>query len=232
MIVARPLTIGEIFDRAVTLLVRDWRAALAIGAAVSLPQALGQALVVAEASSPFARWLLGIVTALAYLYGFAALVAVYAGRDPRALLASSLARLLRVGLVAGFSILVVFAALFAVAVLTARALGAIGAGGVSVIGSLIAAWARAFAPAARRRSALLAYAIVLAYSAPAFVIGAAFAFLALAMRQPWLTVLVYPVATTVSFGFFAAVVTVAANDYRVRREGADLDAVLDAPLPA
>lgn len=260
-IAARPLAIGEIFDRAVTLLARRWRAALLVGAAVSLLPTLAQGLIVADRASPFALWLLRIVGAAGYLYGFAALVAILAGGSPRELVAAPAARLLRAGLVAGFVFSLAWIVANAVSGLAWREMAsgaiAIAPAGAVLLGaafailyplmlvsqvavatavlegtggtrSFVVAATRALVPGQRLRTALLAYAVSLAYSVlnglPDLALGAE----ARSTDHWWLTAAAVPLATIGSFAFLAAVVTVAANDYRVRREGADLEAALDA----
>jgi hypothetical protein len=84
MIVVQPLTIAEIFDRAVTLIVHRWRAALPLGIAIAMP---GLALDLAFPYPPAVRhhlfgWMaLGLANLVVSVLGTIALAFLFAGPD-------------------------------------------------------------------------------------------------------------------------------------------------------
>jgi hypothetical protein len=85
MMVVRPLTIAEIFDRAVTLVVRRWKPAAAIALILSIPQTIGTAMVGADAkpspSQAVPYGLLQFAYAFGFTYAFAALVMLFTGPE-------------------------------------------------------------------------------------------------------------------------------------------------------
>lgn len=129
------MTIGVVFDRAVTLLVHRWRAAAAIAVLASLPAALSQLAILEDE--------------------------------------------------------------------------------------------RAFALRERRRTALLAYASTMTYVIPVLVIGVAIEAVGHGLDVWWPVVALPPLQYALGVTFYAAVLAVAAQDYAARREGRDLEGVLD-----
>jgi hypothetical protein len=270
MIAVRPHTIAEIFDRAVTLIVRRWSTAAAVALIASIPSALSAALQAADpriaGHASFAPALLQFAFGVGLIYAIVALTLLFAGSEDRpsafALYGAALGsfwRYLRVSIMTGFLLgitaalgaLLIFVASTAAGVagtVVAAAVAAIvavpvffvlqlaladaaleGTGATTSVGD---AFRRALSGDQRVRTAKLAFAAVLCYFAPQFVIEAASALLVDLTKQRWIAVLAPPLEMITGLVFFAAVVTVAAIDYRVRKEGADLDAVLDATEPA
>jgi hypothetical protein len=269
MIAARPLTIAEIFDRAVTLLVRRWRAAGAIAVIGATPETVRTALVAADLRfalrQPLLMLLLQILAAATLIYTLAALAMLFAGDDDDAsalaLYRTALAsfwRLLRVAIVTSFllgvcalafGIMLFVSTLIAPAAFFVAALAAVvlivppgfvlqialvdaaleGTGATTSVGT---AFRRACAQGAAGRTAWLAYAVAIAYFAPQLVVTSAAQFLAVIPGFRWVVLIMPPLNALTGLLFAAAVCTVAAVDYRVRHEGADLEAVLDAAEPA
>lgn len=94
------MTIGEVFDRAVTLIVQRGRAAISIALLASLPAAFSELAVLEDVHAPFLMLTLRAGQVLGQLYGFAALVALFAGRDPLAAVREGWLRLLRTAFLA------------------------------------------------------------------------------------------------------------------------------------
>ena len=254
------MTIGEVFDRAVTLLALRWRAAAAIAVLASLPAALSELAVLEDVHAPFLMLTLRALQLLGQIYGFAALVALFAQRDARDVVREGWLRLLRTALLAAIP-LVAAGAVAAAALSFAMALLAVAGARVIVtapIGlalflaaivpvmfvaqlaiansvldgtrattSVMAAYERAFAAGERRRTALLAYAATMTYALPVFVIGGAIEAVAHGSDVWWPLVALPPLRYALGVTFYAAVLAVAAQDYTVRREGRDLEGVLD-----
>jgi hypothetical protein len=269
MIAARPLTIAEIFDRAVTLVVHRWRAAVAIVLIGALPETVRTALVASNPRialrQPLLIMLLQVLAGLLLIYTLAALAMLFAGdRDDASALAllrtalTSFWRLLRVSIVIALLFVVcgiafgllVFAAMQVMpgAFFVAAAAGVLvlvppafalqlalfdaaleGTGATLSVG---AAFRRAFGHGETRRTVWLAYATAIAYFAPQFVVASAALFVAMMPGLQWVLLVVPPLNALTGVLFGAAICTVAAVDYRMRHEGADLEAVLDAAEPA
>ncbi|HEX3550072.1 MAG TPA: hypothetical protein VHT53_06825 [Candidatus Elarobacter sp.] len=265
-----PMTIAQIFDRAVTLVVRRWRAAVLIAVIASLPEAGQVALLGADPAaarhSGGATVLLSFAFLLLFLCAFAALAMLFTGDDDDAnglalygLAFRSFWRLFRVSLATGL-LLIVGVAAGALVVTAASAVGgAIAAGilafvvavaiaplffvletalciaaieGTGATISIGAAFRRTLPPGGRVRTALLGYAAVLCYFVPQLVVGTVAEMAAAATAQGWIRVIAVPVELITGLIFFIALTTVAAIDYRVRSEGVDLEAALDAREPA
>jgi hypothetical protein len=264
-----PLTIAEIFDRAVTLVVRRWSTAAAIALIASIPATLSQALWLAD---PFVRRdmlggviLLQLLTGVVLIFAFAALALLFSGAaEDRSALElyreafGSFWRLLGVALASGFvAALVVALAVFlsgiglaiggfaglalvllAVLLLTAPllfvaqlALANAVLEEMGVLDALDSAFSRSLLfGAQRRRTYLLALAVMIAYLAPRAIVTGTLAWVAVLTQQRWLLMLTPALVTLFAFVFVSAIVTVAALDYRVRAEGDDLEAVLDAAV--
>lgn len=105
--------------------------------------------------------------------------------------------------------------------------------GMGALDALDSAFARALLfGTGWRRTYLLAMAVLMAYLAPRAIVTATLAAVAVLTRQAWLMLLAPAFVTLLAFVFVSAVVTVAALDYRLRAEGDDLEAALDAPAAA
>ncbi len=263
----RPLTIAEIFDRAVTLIVRRWRPAVVITVIASLPQAASALLFVLDPRiarhTGGAVVLLTFVSGLLTVYAFAALVMLFAGEDddpgPFALFGAAFAsfwRLFRISLMTGF-LIVVAVAVIAILVSLLSTVGGVVAGTVVIVAGVLAGIPLAFAMelaicnaaiegtgatksvgnalyrvSARGsllRSALLGYATTLCYFVPSMLVTAVAGMFVVTTKQTWIAIAAQPLDRVVTMPFFAALMTVAAIDYRVRSEGIDLEAALDMP---
>ena len=135
----RPLTVGEIFDRAVTLVVRRWRPAAVIALLASVPNTLSAALIAADPlvvrHTGGGTVLLTTAGGLLYVYAFAALAMLFGREDDGAngltLLGTAFAsfwRLFRVSLATGILIAVAVGAGALVVTLASAVGGSIGAG--------------------------------------------------------------------------------------------------------
>lgn len=144
----RPLTIAEIFDRAVTVIVRRWSTAAAIALIASLPQVAQTALVASSATfvrrEPFAFFVLELVYLVGLAFAFAALVLLFAGAEPgaNALLLyraafASFWRILRVGFVDVF----LTGVAVAIAVLLTFGLSAVAGIAGTIVGMVLGALA-------------------------------------------------------------------------------------------
>jgi hypothetical protein len=100
--------------------------------------------------------------------------------------------------------------------------------GTGATGSFRTAAVRALRSGQRTRTALLSYALVSTYAVLVYAPVLVLVTLARATNQGLLTVATTPLEGMASFPFLVAVVTVAAADYRIRSEGADLEAALNA----
>ncbi len=268
MIVTRPLSIGELFDRAVTLVVRRRRAVLRLGLAVALPLSLAELLEAYGGTNSGAHVLRALATfggALAAFYASAGIAIVIAGNrdDPglRAVVGAVSARfwpLIRVGLLTAVVFSVTFAIAAAAVAFALAASGPVGGAIVAVpvglaavpvfftmelaytvavlerVGAAAAvrvAWRRAFREGFWR-TWLLGLAVTLAYLGPFVVIESATGLVVKVPGWAWVSAVSTFVEYATAFVFFNAVLAVASVDYRVRQEGFDLEAALDAPQPA
>jgi hypothetical protein len=251
------MTIGEVVDRAVTLLVRRARGALVIAVAASLPSAFFQLVLREGARAPFLVLTLRALQMLGQIYGIAALVALFAGRDPVATVREGWLRLLRTAVVAAVPIVATgavvatvlrmlvshagparpLAMLLALAVFIASLVPTIFLSGIGVANavlegtrataSVLSAYARAFATRERRRTVLLAYATTMTYVLPIAVLGAAVRTFARSRDMWWPLVALPPLEYAAGVTLYGALLAVAAQDYATRREGRDLEGVLD-----
>jgi len=272
--VLRPMTIAEIFDRAVTLVVKRWRAAIVITAIGAIPSTVAAALIVGASMPGLARslavpfailaFLLVVVGSFLTIASMAALTLLFAGTGDRpdavALFGAALRRLgglflvsllsgvvgflcaavggLAVGIAAlfgpiGIVIVGIVALLFVIAPLFASQLAFFDAvleqTGPST--SISTAFRRVFRPGQQRRATALGAAVGLIYLAPVLVIEAAGSALATLPGLHWVPVVAAPLELMLGLSLLSATMTVAAIDYRLRSEGTDLRAALDAPAP-
>ncbi|MGD0051017.1 MAG: hypothetical protein ABSD03_04245 [Vulcanimicrobiaceae bacterium] len=98
--------------------------------------------------------------------------------------------------------------------------------------SLMNACERSLRPGLRWRTVLLAFALTAAQTVPSFVLGWLIGVIAFTLGTPWVASLGVAVVEPLVWVVVIALTTVAAVDYRVRVEGSDLEAVLDATAPA
>lgn len=262
-VVSRPLSIGEIFDRVVTLLVRRGRAVLVLALASAVPTVLGE-LVEAYAPGSGGAVLLRILGGLMSIYGGAAILLLIAGLDdrpdPLRLLRDVFARFLGLfgaAFVTNMLNALVGGTAFAIAAAVVRAgvvAGAlVGVALFAVVAPMVFAFELGFAIAVledvggiegvrrawrrtmrndRGRTWRLAFAALAAGLGPVFVLDSAIEMLAKLPGLRWTPGAAALVETMTAFVFFNAVLAVASIDYRVRQEGLDLEAVLDAQQPA
>ena len=269
MIASRPLTIAEIFDRTVTIIVRRWRVVVAFAAIDATPSALVTAFFRGHDQTGPAAVLQLIVAVLFGSLAFSPLVRLGADPDPP----NDVGRLLRLavhdyGRSLGSWLLsyAVFLVVLAIAGIIAAgaALGVrlvLGPNGfliTAVVGGLmvlavlmplflvttvayanvvlecVGPWRGLTSAAARigkealPRTCLLGAALLIVSLAPVFVVDSALRPLVTATGMWWI-LLPEPYLVMMTGAAFAMVAgAVAAVDYRNRREGADLHAVLDA----
>jgi hypothetical protein len=265
--VTGPLTIGEIFDRAVVVAVSRRRALLVLSAISVVPAAIAEAAV-AQVRWPVSAALPSLLVSITLnVIGITAMVHLVAYPETtlrEAFRASCRAywRMLRVNLLstgllglivacAGALLIGAFRAAFGIGGLPTALLGAVLLGvpvtwlactyatpmflayatavldGTGARESIAVTWRRVFAAGDRRRTMLLGAAIAVVSFAPAVALDPSFARLAQATGQSWIAV-VEPVLTgMVSLAYGTTVATVAAVDYRVRADGADIVALIE-----
>jgi hypothetical protein len=270
VIAARPLAIGEIFDRAVMLVVRRWRSVAPLLVLLAAEPAVRAVLVAADPRftrhAPFGSFVLQTVNVLTTVFATAAMYRVFGAEDnaedPWRALRWAFGegwRLLRAMLLVG----VVMTALSAVgffltffAFRVARGPGSMVSGALFVVvfglvitfGQLVLADAvlegtgatvsflsalERVRAAGTKRSLLLGAAAFAAQAVPGALVLQVIR--QLTMMQPglrWSFALSPVLSAFTGTLFFTAVITVAAIDYRLRREGTDLEAALEAAAPA
>lgn len=267
------LTIAEIFDRAVTLVVRRWRTVLILCLIAAVPDVLMK-LLLRGRSPNVAETVLGFaVDSLVYALPFAAFVHAIAEDDAPHSIAQLLRRALRdyprsLGAFVLLDALLIVVALAAAGIIlmSARAgvaiagrTGGLVAGPLTALALLIVVlpfftvfsiaypttileglspWRALTTAAARalrrdlRRSWLLGAGLIVVSVGPFIVFDTALGQLASIPGLAWTPALgpLLEAVTGVAYG--TALGVVAAIDYRNRREGADLHAVLDTASPA
>lgn len=255
------MTIGELADRAVTLLVRRWRGALTIAFVAWLPAALYELALLLDVKAPFLVLTLRALEVLGQIYGIAALVALFAGRDAGAAVREGWLRLLRtavfalVPLVATMAVgslvlnlvamvavhightigaltvvactVTFFAIMLPVVFVTQLAIANSVLDGTRATTSVLSAYQRAFAAGERHRTALLSYAAAALYALPTFVVGGAVQAYARSTDIWWPVVVLPPLHYAAAATLYAAVISIAAQDYAIRHEGRDLESMLD-----
>ncbi|HTW84825.1 MAG TPA: hypothetical protein VMD91_12200 [Candidatus Sulfotelmatobacter sp.] len=261
MIVDRPLTIGELFDRAVTRLVRCG-VPVAMLTLVLVVAAVAQNLFTPRLTAHYDAaaivfmfcWF--IAEAVYAFLSFAAAVRLYGGESLgavdalRAVVRDDPWRLVRLALLTGFigavglwilggliglvggaasgaGVIVLLIVAGPVTAFFQLAFATCVLEGTPAVVSLGNAWSRAFAFGERRRSVLLLYAIILAEWVPLYGIDAIGTGLSRLFQLPLFATVTQGAGGPIGTAIGAALLTVAALDYRVRTQGADLEAALD-----
>ncbi len=266
-LVARPLTIAEIFDRAVTLVVQRRGPVLLLSALVVLPLVPLRALPSSSHWFASAVLLLGLTGFFVGALGSAALVNVLAGRAQGAREALRLARrdvwlAVRSYFVAGAALAIVtWGCAFPVQLALGTASGGSALGrleGGALLGipaavvaapvvlalsiafpttilersraseGIARAWSRVFHRGDLGRAWLLGAALGLVTNGIEYVLQAAVEHVAGATGAAWLSGVEACLVGVCTLAYGTALTTIAAIDYRVRTQGADLDAALDA----
>ena len=267
--VDRPLPIGDIFDRSITIAVRRWRTLFALVLVESLPVGIGRAFFPMDRGPQFLLWYLPDL-ALVALLSAAIVLAVIAPHDPGPVpMLRAAVRVFGRALGAWLLAALYFAWNLFVCALAGGILGiplgfllggggaagtivGLTAGGIVALGILPRVFltcsiavpnvvidgvtaSTAFTLARRRvrnagfnRGWLLGIAVFAVVGAPALVISAAMDTVVSITHVTALRVLEEFITDVVSLGLSTTLATVVALELRLRAEGADLHASLDA----
>jgi hypothetical protein len=266
VIVTRPLTIGELFDRATTHLVRRLTPVIALSIALAIPQIVQRELLrngdARHDSGVIVVWLLVVfLEAAPTLIGFAAFVRLFAADDDLTLvravhlvLEDDLWPLVRLALLALFATLIAivvyltglsvvrygvavlveaYAVLFAAVALpgivfSQLAFATCVLDGTPATVSIRNTIERAFGTSASRwRTVLLLYAVLLAELVPTYIVDLGSSALVRLTHVRLTAEVGNALGAAIGTAISAALLTVAAIDYRVRADGLDLEASLD-----
>jgi hypothetical protein len=87
-------------------------------------------------------------------------------------------------------------------------------------------------PGGRRRTTVFGLFVVIVYLGPIYVLELVSLLVRSVPGFGWVPLVVQVLEPLLCFAYYCAVMTVASIDYRLRAEGTDLHAAIEAPVPA